>query len=352
MVHPFSILPKIDLHRHLEGALRPETLWEFHEAQGQCLHRSLDDLRRAVVVPAGMRPGFLGFLSRFGALRFRYGGLPEIERLGREAVEDAALDGVVHLELRFSPVFLARAMHDRLEGDPFTTPAPPDEEVEAAAEALVRGAREEANRRDVSFAFILCLNRAGIRAVNEPAAKLLRRPVGKHLVAVDVAGDESLPIGDLTSTLAEWREAGKAVTLHAGEDPRGDGAERVREAVMIHGATRIGHGVRAIEDTDIVDLLRERGVVLETCLTSNVQTGAAPSYEEHPIKRLLASGVKATLNSDDPVISGIKLSDDYRWAVERTGLSMEELQQAVLNAVDGAFLSETAREQLRNRLDL
>lgn len=311
----------------------------------------MDALRRALVVPPDDRPGFLGFLSRFNALRFCYGGLDEIERLGREAIEDAALDGILHLELRFSPVFLARRLRDQPEGDPFAAPPPPADEIDAVADALVRGARSEARRRRISIAFILCLNRAGGLALNRPAADLLRRPVGEAIAAVDVAGDESLPLDDLKPLLAEWREAGKALTLHAGEDPRGDGAARVREAVLIHGARRIGHGIRAIEDAGTVSLLRERGIVLETCLTSNVQTGAAASYEEHPLKRLLAAGVRATLNSDDPAISGIRLSDDYERAVTRAGLSEDELQQAVSNAVGGALVSEADREKLRNRLN-
>jgi adenosine deaminase len=340
----------LDLHRHLEGSLRPETLWAFHQAQGQRLHASLGALRRALVVPAGECPGFMGFLSRFAALRFRYGGLNEIERLAREAVEDAALDGVVHLELRFSPIFLARRLHDQPECDPFIAPPPPSDEIETVAEALVRGARGEAQRRNVSIAFILCLNRAGGMVLNQPAADLLRRPVGAAIAAVDVAGDESLPLDELKPLLAEWREAGKALTLHAGEDPRGDGSTRVREAVLLHGATRIGHGIRAIEDAGTVSMLRERGTVLETCLTSNVQTGAAASYEAHPLKRLLAAGVRATLNSDDPSISGIRLSDDHGWALTRAGLSRDDLRQATLNAVDGAFLANADRERLREQL--
>lgn len=330
--------------------MRPETLWEFHEAQGQRLHAGFEALRRALVVPPGECPGFLGFLSRFTSLRFRYGGMNEIERLGREAVEDAASDGVIHLELRFSPVFLARRMREQPEGDPFAAPPPPVEEIEAAAEAMVRGARNEASRRGISVVFILCLNRAGGLALNRPAADLLRRPVGAALAAVDVAGDESLPLDELKPLLAEWREAGKTLTLHAGEDPRGDGAARVREAVLVYGATRIGHGIRAIEDAETVALLRDRGIVLETCLTSNVQTGAAVSYAAHPLKRLLAAGVRATLNSDDPAISGIRLSDDFGWAVSRAGLTEDERQQALLNAADGALLPELGRVALRNRL--
>lgn len=339
-------LPKVDLHRHLEGAMRPETLWEFHLARGEHRHASLAALREAFIIPPGAAPGFLGFLDRFPALRFHYGGPAEIERLGREAVADAADDGVVHLELRFSPVFLAARQLPYAEN----APPPPLELAEAAAEALVRGARGEAARRGVSLVFILCLGRHAGVAGNHPSAELLARPIGASFVAVDLAGDEQIPVADFEELLAPWREAGRAVTLHAGEDLRGDGAARVREAVLRHGAARIGHGVRAIEDPATVELLRARGVPLETCLTSNVQTRAAPSFAAHPVGALLRAGVHVTLNSDDPVVSGITLSEDYARAHERTGLSLDELRRLAVNGARAAFLPAAEREALAQRI--
>src|SRR5579862_3050799 len=102
---PFRLLPKIDLHRHLEGSLRPETLWEFHQRQRQTVYASFEALRSACTIVRGERPGFAPFLARFSALYFKYGGLKELERLSGEAVAAAANDGVIHLELRFNPVF-------------------------------------------------------------------------------------------------------------------------------------------------------------------------------------------------------------------------------------------------------
>jgi len=339
-------LPKVDLHRHLEGALRPETLWEFHQARGERRHASLAALREALIVPPGAAPGFLGFLDRFPALRFHYGGPAEIERLGREAVADAADDGVVHLELRSSPAFLAARQLKQPDG----APPPPVELVEASAEALVRGARTEAARRGVSLVFILCLGRHAGVAANRPSAELLARPIGAAFAAVDLAGDEQIPVADFEELFGPWREAGRALTLHAGEDLRGDGAARVREAVLHHGAARIGHGVRAIEDPATVELLRTRGVPLETCLTSNVQTRAAASFAAHPAGPLLRAGVHVTLNSDDPVVSGITLSEDYARVRERAGLSLDELRRLAVNGARAAVLPAAEREALAQRI--
>jgi adenosine deaminase len=338
-------LPKVDLHRHLEGALRPETLWEFHRARGESRHASLAALREALVVPPGVTPGFLGFLARFDALRFHYGGAAEIERLGREAVCDAADDGVVHLELRFSPAFLAA----RMLREP-ALPPPPAELVERSAEALVQGARDEATRRGLSLVFILCLGRhAGVEG-NRAAAELLDRPIGANFVAVDVAGDESVPVETLDELLLPWRRAGRALTLHAGEDARGDGPARVRAAVLRHGAARIGHGVRSSEDAATTDLLRARRVPLEMCITSNVQTGAARSYEAHPWRELQRAGVTVTLNSDDPTISGITLSEEYARARELGGATWAELRTAAVEGARVAFLPPAERESLMQRI--
>lgn len=339
-------LPKVELHRHLEGAFRISTLWDFHRSQNATLHESEAALRAALEVPPGERPGFLPFLNRFAAVRFPYGDLDAIRRLGREAVEDARADGIVHLEVRFSPVFLAR----RLRGVPASDAPPPDELVEAAAEALIAGAREAAAASGVSLAFICCLGRHFSAAVNRPSAELLRRPVGRHFAALDVAGEEAFPMAGLDGFFEPWRAAGRGLTLHAGEDPGGPGARNVREAVEVYGAERVGHGVRAAEDPATLALLREAGTVLEVCVTSNVQTTAAPDYARHQLHALLDAGVKATLNTDDPMLSAIDLTEEYARAHERCGVSLKQLRDLAVAGAEAAFLPEAERTALSQRI--
>jgi adenosine deaminase len=222
--------------------------------------------------------------------------------------------------------------------------------VEAAAETLVRAARQEARRRGVSIVFIVCLNRGVELTVNRPATDLLRRPIGAHLAGLDVAGDEAVPIGPLGDLIRPWQAAGRVVTLHAGEDPRGAGAASVREAVEVWRADRIGHGVRAAEDPATVAWLARKGIPLEAALTSNVQTRAVASYRTHPLGALLRAGVRVTLNSDDPVISGATLSEDYARAHERTGLNWDELRQLAIHGARAAFLPPAARAKLARRI--
>lgn len=344
----FRALPKLDLHRHLEGSLRPETLWRFHEAQKQSLHASYDSFRAATTIAPGATPGFRAFLACFNGLRFRYGGTEEIEQIAAEAVADAADDGVVHLELRFSPVFCAWRM---LPPPPPGVFAPlPDAKVAAtAAEAVVRGARREAHARGITVAFIVTLGRFAGLDVNRPAADLLTDRVGADLAALDLAGDEAFPAREFAPFFKRWKDAGKGITIHAGEDASGAGAENVLEAVEVLGADRIGHGVRAIEDHRVVAMLVRNKIALELCPTSNVQTAAVPSLRVHPLKKFLDAEVCATINSDDPAISRITLSGECSAAME-CGLSEDEVIECQLNALQCAYIDDRRRAQILHLL--
>ncbi|MGD0091929.1 MAG: adenosine deaminase family protein [Planctomycetota bacterium] len=357
-------LPKVDLHRHLEGSLRLETLWEFHCRNGQRLHASFEALKAACTIPRGVRPGFQGFMARFPGLRFRFGGVEALERLAAEAVSDAAADGVVHLELRFSPVFCAlrvrgpaatkpqrraRARTGSPGGRPSDLKVTP-EEAELAAAAVVRGARREALRRGISVGFIVTLKRDLGIAANEPQARLLERPVGRELAGLDLAGDEAFPAADFAPYFREWKAAGRGLTIHAGEDPGGAGADNVRHAVFELGADRIGHGVRAHQDKELLGLLARKGTALELCPTSNVQTRACRSFRAHPLKALLAAGAAATINTDDPAVSQTTLSRECLLAATRCGLSLGELRACTLQAACSAFLGPAAKAALARRI--
>lgn len=340
-------LPKVDLHLHLEGALRAETLWDFHRRQKQTLHGSLEALQSAYVLSDGSPHDFLHFLSRFAATRFRWGGVEALERVAGEVVSDAADDGVVHLELRFSPVFAARRMKDASATETIETV----DEIETAAAAVVRGAQQEAARRGISVGFVVSLGRHFGVAVNRPSAELLTRRVGGELAGLDLAGDESFAATPFAEFFRDWKGQGRGVSVHAGEDPRGPGAANVHEAVCDFGADRIGHGVRAIEDAGLVAELARRQIALEMCPTSNLQTGACASLAEHPAKRLLEAGVRVTINTDDPAISGTTLSREYLRALDDCGLNWPQLRQCALNAAQAAFLPAGPKAALMARIE-
>lgn len=161
-----------------------------------------------------------------------------------------------------------------------------------------------------------------------------------------------MPLAPVLPFVRAWQSAGRAFTLHAGEDPRpaAAGALGVRDALLEHGATRIGHGVRALEDPAALALLRDLGTPLEVCLTSNVQTGAAASYAAHPLRKLLDAGVRATLNTDDPLLSAVTLTEEYARAHERAGLSLRELRTLAVNGAAAAWLLDSERAPLITRV--
>jgi adenosine deaminase len=172
------------------------------------------------------------------------------------------------------------------------------------------------------------------------------------IAGLDLAGNEAefsaLPFAGL---FREARESGLRLTVHAGE---WGGAQNVREAIEALGAERIGHGVRVLEDPRVVDLARERGTVFDVCLTSNYQSGVVPALSAHPLARMINAGLKVTLNTDDPSISAITLSDEYRLALEDLGLPPAELAGCILTAARASFLPQAEalalEETLRARL--
>jgi adenosine deaminase len=164
------------------------------------------------------------------------------------------------------------------------------------------------------------------------------------VVAFDLAGGEKgNPAARHVGAFNYARQHNLAVTVHAGE---GDGAESVREAVHILGANRIGHGTRLIEDPDLTQYVNDRRIALEICLTSNVQTRVAVSYDTHPLREYFDRGLNVTLNTDNRLMSGTTLTDEYVHAAEHLGFTVDELAGIALNGFESAFLPWEERVML------
>ncbi len=327
----FRQIPKVDLHRHLEGSLRLETLREAAVQYG--IELPGDGLPGLVQMQPGDRPTFSTFLAKFQVLRQFYRSPELIERMTREAVCDAANDGVTHLELRFTPVALGRQQG-------FS----PAQVMDWVAASASRAAVE----CGIVVRLIASVNRHEPVEQAEAIARLAVERIGQGIVGLDLAGNEAeFPALPFASVFREARSSGLHITVHAGE---WGGAANVSEAVGAFGAERIGHGVRVLEDPRVVDLVRERGTALEVCLTSNVQSGVVPTLADHPLLRLLDAGLNITLGTDDPSVSGIALSGEYQLAVEGLGLSPDRLEGMILASARAAFLPDEEREALARRI--
>lgn len=315
----FRALPKIDLHRHLEGSVRFETFVELAREVGIDLPRA--ELRRRTSMK-GEKPGFLRFMSKFEIYRGLYPSREWIERVAFEAAEDAKKDGVVYLELRFSPTHFARRMGAKGED---------------VAAWVARGAR----RAKLDVRFIATFGRHfGVKG-NEPTTRAVK---GTDVFSgLDLAGVESAPAAPFVPLFKKLK---LPVTIHAGE---AGGPENVREAIQKFGARRIGHGVAVLKDRGVVGLARKRGVHFEVCLTSEIQTGAARSWRRHPGLRMIREELDVSLNTDDPSISDVRLTGELR-AAERAGLDRFHLGLATLSAAGAAFLPDDRRKDLARKV--
>jgi adenosine deaminase len=309
-----TAIPKVELHRHLEGSVRFSTFVELARETGIDLARA--ELRRRTTM-RGQRPGFLRFLSKFELYRGLYPSRDWIERVAFEAVEDAARDGVVHLELRFSPTHFGRRL-------------------KAAGEDVAGWVARGARRAGIGVRFLATYGRDfGVRG-NEPTTRAVR---GTDVFSgLDLAGNEAVGARPF---LRLFRSLKLPITVHAGESR---GAGNVREAIEEFGALRIGHGVKAFRDARVVSLARARRIHFELCPTSELQTGAARDWRSHPAWRARGLGLRCSLNTDDPSVCGTTLAGEFDRA-RKAGWSSADLGECGVQAAEAAFLDTGAERR-------
>jgi len=328
-LNQYFSLPKVELHRHLEGSLRLTTMLDIARQHGVTVPISMFNLSGLVQVQDQDPQTFTNFLDKFKTLRLFYKSPDVIDRVTREAVEDAAKDNVRCLELRFTPVALSRA-----EGFP----------LHDVMDWVVKSAKDAAQQHNVKVCLIASVNRHESPDLAEQVAWLAAGYMKDGLLGLDLAGNEAEFKSDpFHSIFREAKQAGLHITIHAGEwGP----AENVRDALIYLGAERIGHGVRVMEDQSIVALAKERGAIFEVCVTSNYQSGVVRSLPSHPLPRMLAAGLQVTLNTDDPSVSRITLSHEYQHVCDQLKVPISELKQSVLRAAQASFLGGDEKVQL------
>jgi adenosine deaminase len=321
----FRSIPKVELHRHLEGSLRLKTMSEVSRALGLGLPGT-GSLRSMVQINDQEPYTFTNFLKKFETLRLFYRSPEIITRITYEAIADAAADNVRYMELRFTPVALSRTENFPLR---------------EVIGWVIEGARQAEKAIGLHVGLIASVNRHESPELAEEVVMLALERQKDGIVGIDLAGNEAsfsaLPFAGI---FQDAKKAGLHITVHAGE---WNGPANVAEAIEHLGAERIGHGVRIMEDSSIVALARERGTIFEVCITSNFQSGVVKTLENHPLRRMLEAGLKVTLNSDDPSISRITLSDEYQRAVQKLGLPVSALRTLTMAGVQAAFLSQPER---------
>lgn len=329
----YKVLPKVELHRHLEGSLRVPTMMEIVRAHEMDV-KNTGYLRPLVQVDHQEPYTFENFLSKFGTLRLFYKSPDIIKRISWEAVEDAALDNVRYMELRFTPVALSRA-----EGFPMAQ----------VVEWVIDSVHQAADHYQVMVRLIISFNRHESIGLAREAIQIALDRRSDGIVGVDLAGNEAdFPAEPFKGLIEEARQGGLRITIHAGE---WSGAENVRQAIEDLEADRIGHGIRVLEDPRVVALARERGIPFEVCVTSNHHSGVVENIINHPIKSMIESGLNVTINTDDPSISRINLSSEFQTVHKDLGISMDMIGTRVKAAAQGAFLPAELRIKLANAIE-
>ncbi len=329
----FKQLPKIDLHLHLDGAIRVATIAELGEELGIRLP-TYDPKKLATFVQVSRDCRSLSdFLKRFDVF---YPILPFAktqERIAYELCEDCARDNVVYFEARFAPALCT--------GPQFAM----EDAVLAALEGFRRGQRDFGVRCGV----ILCCYRSVSLQENIEVVKLAHKYREHGVVGIDLAGDEThFPATPHAEAFTLARRLEIPITIHAGE---GGDPDHIREAVFTHSATRIGHGVSLQNDPELLKAVRDRGTVFEICLTSNLQTCTVPSAQSHPFRKFLDEKLRLTLNTDDPAISNITLTHEFELAAREFHLKPDEVRCLSLNAAEAIFGDRSFRQHLLEKFE-
>lgn len=327
-----AALPKAELHNHLDGGLRPATVIELAEEVG---YRDLPS-RDAAELADWFFQGESGSLESYlAAFRHTIGVMqtaPAIERVAYEAGLDLAADGVIYAELRFAPLLNTQLGLSR----------------EDAIEAALSGMARAQKRTGIVLGLIVDAMRNEPDSL--PDARAAIRFAGQGVVGFDLAGPEyGFPADDHLPACRLVKENGLGLTIHAGE---ADGPSSVHRALTRCMADRIGHGIRIADDIGeddslggVATLVRDRQIPLEVCPSSNLHT-LGITAADHPLGRLRRLGFNLTLNTDNRLMSRVSLTDEFAFAVEHHGFTLNDLHTATVAALRAAFVDHSVRQSL------
>jgi adenosine deaminase len=323
-------LPKAELHCHLDGSVRPETLLDLGRQYGVTMPRDDAEALREYMVVRDAR-SLEDYLARFATTLSVMQTAESLERIAYELATDAWREGVWYLETRFAPNLNTRGGLTSAQ----------------AVESVIKGLGKAEREHGVVARVIVCALRTLPPTASMEMAQLAVDFRNSGVVGFDLAGAESSnPPSAHAGAFALARANGVACTCHAGE---GDGAGSVRDAIHSCCVHRIGHGTRLIEDRELTDYVNDRRITVEVCLTSNVQTRATSSLELHPFPQYVKRGLNVVLNTDNRLMSGTTLTDEYELASRQLGLGFDDLARVAMNGFESAFLSWGERQELAAR---
>lgn len=322
----FLAMPKIELHCHLDGSLRAETIIDIAQREGiQLPSIDQEELQKELIAPLECE-SLDEYLKRFSLPNMVMQSKDSLRRITFELFEDAAKENVKYLEVRFAPLLhILKGLR-----------------VEEIIQSVIEGMREAENRYEIKGNIILsCMRTMSVDSAYEVVEKG-RKFLGKGVVAIDLcASEEEGFCGEFVEPIALAKEYGYRVTIHAGETGIG---KNVLEAVDLLGAERIGHGVFIKGCAEAYKIVKERQIVLEMCPTSNVQTKAVQHYSEHPIYQFHKDGIKVTINTDNRTVSDTTMAKEIHLVNGEFHLSEEDWRQIYVTSVEASFADQEIKE--------
>lgn len=320
MFEEIKKMPKVELHIHLDGSISKE------------IASKLSDLSKSEVMNKIVAPdkceNLSDYLTKFDFPISLMQTKENLKEIASDLVKELESDSVIYAEIRFAPMFHTK------EGLSF----------EEVVEAVLAGLKMNNN---VKTNLILCMMRGMSKEDNLKTIEVAYKYLSKGVCAIDLAGaEDKYPLADYLELFDIANSKNIPFTIHAGENRS---ASEVEKAILI-GAKRIGHGIHAIYDKDVLNLIKEKDILLEICPTSNVQTNAINEYFEHPIKELYHNGISVSINTDNRTVSNISLSEEYLKLYNTFNFTINDFKKMNENSIKHAFLNEEMKNQLLKTL--
>lgn len=310
-------MPKVELHVHLDGSVRPSTIAELTNKNESDIYNYTIAYEKCLDLN--------DYLTKFTLPISIMQTKENLERIAYELACDLKKDGVIYAEVRFAPL---KHINKGLN-------------KEEVVDSVLKGI----NKSDIDINLILCMMRDMSYKENKQVIDLAYKYKDKKVVAIDLAGAESLyPTKDFKNLFEYAKKINIPYTIHAGE---ADGIESIKSAIEFN-TKRIGHGVRIVEDTSLIDIIKKDNILLEICPTSNIQTNVVDTYENHPLKTLYKNNCLVCINTDNRTVSNITLSKEYELVLKYLNLTINDLIEMNKIAINHSFAHKEIKDKILN----
>jgi len=318
----YKKIPKIELHCHLDGCLRADTVKELLKSD-----KSIDEVDNMLRVKEKV-DSLATYLKKFDLPQIIMQSYDNIKRITFEVLEDMEAENVKYVELRFAPLFHL---------DKGLTP-------DRVIEAVIDGINDAEERYNIRANIIIIGMRHHSEEENFKLIEIAKNYLGNKVVAYDIAGDEeSFPPEMHKNEIAKAMQYGFKITMHAGET----GKYKNIDTSINLGATRIGHGIATLMNENTLKLVKDKNIFLEVCPTSNLNTNIVDDYINHPIKELIQKGIKVTISTDNRTVSNTTMTKEIKHVFETFKLEEKDYKNIYLNSVEAAFCTDELKEKLK-----